>query len=113
MAMSSAESEAKVEASADARASARGRRAGRADWILGAVVAAGVLAYAGVRAYSAGKEGTDDAQVDADVVPVAARISGAVLAVRVRDNQAVKKGDVILEIDARDYQAKLKQRDAE
>ena len=49
-------------------------------------------------------ESTDDAQVDAHLYPVSARISGYVVTVNVNDNQLVGKGDVLVEIDPRDYQ---------
>jgi membrane fusion protein, multidrug efflux system len=60
-----------------------------------------------------GKESTDDAQVDADVVFLAPRVSGQVIAVAVAENQAVKKGDLILQLDDVDYQAKVLQAKAE
>ena len=60
-----------------------------------------------------GKESTDDAQVDADVVPLAPRVGGQVAAVLVADNQAVKKGEVILQLDDADYLARAQQADAE
>jgi len=56
-----------------------------------------------------GRESTDDAQVDADVVNVASRVSGAVLQVHVVDNQHVAKGDLLVEIDSRPYEAALAQ----
>jgi len=51
--------------------------------------------------------------VDADVVPLAPHVGGQVVAVPVVENQSVKKGDVILQIDDRDYQARLAQAQAE
>jgi membrane fusion protein (multidrug efflux system) len=50
---------------------------------------------------------TDDAQVDADVVPIAARVSGVVRHMKVEDNQRVEKDAVIAEIDDADYAKKL------
>ncbi|HKU43319.1 MAG TPA: biotin/lipoyl-binding protein, partial [Polyangiales bacterium] len=44
-------------------------------------------------------ESTDDAQVDAELVAVAARSGGTVLAVHFGDNQAVKQGQLLAEID--------------
>ena len=60
-----------------------------------------------------GKESTDDAQVDADVVPLALRVGGQVARVDAAENQHVKKGDPILELDDSDYQAKVVQAQAE
>jgi membrane fusion protein (multidrug efflux system) len=49
-------------------------------------------------------ESTDDAQVDAHLYPVSARISGYVARVNVDDNQYVEQGTVLVEIDPKDYQ---------
>jgi membrane fusion protein (multidrug efflux system) len=58
-------------------------------------------------------EDTDDAQVDGDLYQVSAHVSGQVLKVYVTDNQAVKAGDPIAEIDPRDYQVALEQAEAQ
>jgi membrane fusion protein (multidrug efflux system) len=60
-----------------------------------------------------GRESTDDAQVDAHVTPIAARIGGTVTAVSIIDNQAVKAGDVLVTIDTRDYEVALARAKAE
>lgn len=52
-------------------------------------------------------ESTDDAFIDAHIIPISPKVAGQVLAVHVDDNQAVKTGDALLEIDERDYQAKV------
>ena len=49
-------------------------------------------------------ESTDDAQVDAHLYPVSARIAGYVVKVNVDDNQYVQKGAVLVEIDPKDYE---------
>jgi len=54
--------------------------------------------------YLATYESTDDAQVDGHLMPLSARISGYVLKVNVNDNQQVKAGDVLVEIDPKDFQ---------
>lgn len=54
-----------------------------------------------------GKESTDDAMIEAHTIPISAKIPGYVVALRVADNQHVKKGDVILDIDPHDYQLKV------
>ena len=70
------------------------------------VVAAG--AVAAVLYFSRlGKEKTDDAQVEAHASNVSARIAGQVKRVLVADNQSVKPGDVLVELDDRDQQVKL------
>jgi membrane fusion protein (multidrug efflux system) len=54
-------------------------------------------------------ESTDDAFIDAHVTPVSPKVSGSVATVHVKANQQVKKGDLLIEIDPRDYQARLDQ----
>ena len=56
---------------------------------------------------TAGRESTDDAQVDAHVTPIAARVGGTVLKVPVSDNQQVDAGAVLVELDRRDYEIAL------
>jgi membrane fusion protein (multidrug efflux system) len=81
--------------------------------ILGAVVGLALAIYGGVSWMARGKENTDDAQVDGDVVAVSTRVSGAVLKVDVKDNQQVTKGQLLVEIDSADYTAGVKQAEAE
>jgi membrane fusion protein (multidrug efflux system) len=69
------------------------------------VAAVGVAAY--IYFSRLGKEKTDDAQVEAHVSSVAARIAGQVKRVVVSDNQEVKAGDLLVELDDRDQQMKL------
>jgi membrane fusion protein (multidrug efflux system) len=57
-------------------------------------------------------EETDDAQIEADIIPVIPRVSGYVEEVRVDDNQMVHKGDTLLIIDDRDYKIALMQAEA-
>jgi membrane fusion protein (multidrug efflux system) len=59
------------------------------------------------------RESTDDAQVSGHVSPVAARVGGTVTAIRVADNQVVKAGDVLIEIDPRDYQLAVQKAEAD
>jgi len=54
--------------------------------------------------YLGSYESTDDAQVDAHLYPVSARVSGYVIKVNVNDNQYVEKGAVLVEIDPKDYE---------
>jgi len=57
-------------------------------------------------------ESTDDAQVDGDLYQVSSRVTGQVIKVYVDDNQQVKAGDPIAEIDPKDYQVALEQAQA-
>ncbi|HYM22241.1 MAG TPA: HlyD family secretion protein [Vicinamibacterales bacterium] len=51
-----------------------------------------------------GRESTDDAQIDAHVTQVSARVGGTITKVSVDDNQLVEAGAVLVELDPRDYQ---------
>ena len=55
---------------------------------------------------------TRDGRVRADVVNVAPDVSGAVVQLPVRDNQLVKKGDLLMEIDPSHYQIAVEQAQA-
>jgi membrane fusion protein, multidrug efflux system len=57
-------------------------------------------------------ETTDDAYLQADSVTIAPKVSGYVTDVYVADNQAVKAGDPLVKLDARQYQVSLNQSDA-
>jgi len=71
-------------------------------------VATGVWLYA-----TAGRETTDDAQVDAHVAQISARVSGTVLRVLVKDNQPAEANATLVEIDPRDYQIAVDKAKAE
>jgi RND family efflux transporter MFP subunit len=55
---------------------------------------------------------TRDGRVRADVINVAADVTGTVVDVPVRDNQQVKKGDLLMQIDPEHYQLAVKQAQA-
>ena len=59
------------------------------------------------------EETTDDAFTDGDVVTIAPKTAGYVTELRVRDNQRVKKGDVLVVIDPRDTTAQRDQAQAQ
>lgn len=63
--------------------------------------------------YSRGRESTDDAQIDGSILPVSARVGGTVRAVRVRENQMVEPGAVLVELDPADYNVALARAQAE
>lgn len=70
-----------------------------------------VAAVFGVRywLYARAHETTDDAFIDGRIVQVSPKVSGYVAKVYVKDNQAVKAGDLVAELDARDFEARLDQ----
>jgi membrane fusion protein (multidrug efflux system) len=73
--------------------------------------AVGVLALGGFGywLHERNFEDTDDAQVDATITNVSPRIVGTVKSVLVSDNQIVKEGDVLAEIDTADLEVALAQ----
>jgi len=75
--------------------------------VAGGLVIVAVGVAVGIYASRLGKEKTDDAQVEAHVSNIAARITGQVKRVLVVDNQQVKPGDPLLELDDRDQQVKV------
>src|SRR5277367_1329639 len=79
------------------------------------IVAVIVLLVGGFFAYEYFQtyESTDDAEVDGHLMPLSARISGYVIKVNVDDNQQVKAGTVLGEIDPKDFQVALDQAKAE
>jgi membrane fusion protein (multidrug efflux system) len=62
---------------------------------------------------TAGRESTDDAQVDAPVTQIAARVGGTITKVAVSDNQQVEPGAVLVELDRRDYEVAVDKARAE
>jgi membrane fusion protein (multidrug efflux system) len=62
---------------------------------------------------TAGRETTDDAQVDAHVTQVSARVGGIITKINVADNQLVEAGTVLVELDPRDYQVSVDKARAE
>ena len=78
------------------------------------VVALIVVAIAAVAVWwhSTFSEDTDDAQISGHLMQVSARVNGHVLKVDVQENQVVKAGDVIAELDPRDYQIAVENAEA-
>jgi membrane fusion protein, multidrug efflux system len=77
--------------------------------VLLVLLVGGFFAYEYFETY----ESTDDAEVDGHLMPLSARISGYVIKVNIDDNQEVKAGTVLAEIDPKDYQVALDQAKAE
>lgn len=57
--------------------------------------------------YSRQYEDTDDAQVDGHISQISPRIGGYISAVHVEDNQEVQRGQLLVEIDPKDYEVAL------
>lgn len=56
---------------------------------------------------------TDDAEVDGYLDPISSRINGTVIAVYVDNDQAVKAGQLLVQLDPRDYQVAAEQAQAQ
>nr|UXE46235.1 fatty acid resistance protein FarA [uncultured bacterium] len=85
----------------------------RAKWVLLLLlIAAAVIGWRVWHYYSV-RESTDDAQVDGHIVPVSARVGGTVNSVEVDDNQFVKAGQVLVQLDQTDYQVALQKAQAQ
>ena len=86
------------------------RRVGKRHVLLGLGIAAGVaVAIWGVHWWTVGRfiESTDDAYVGADITAISPKVSGYITQVAVTDNQIVHAGDLLAQIDDRDYRAAL------
>jgi membrane fusion protein (multidrug efflux system) len=73
--------------------------------VIAAALVGGVFLWRYLESY----ESTDDAQADAHLYPVSARIPGYVAKVNVGDNEWVEQGKVLVEIDPRDDEVALAQ----
>jgi len=71
-----------------------------------------VLVAAGLWWRSTYSEDTDDAQINGHLIQISSRIAGQVVHVDVDENQYVKAGDPICELDPRDYQVAVEQAQA-
>jgi membrane fusion protein (multidrug efflux system) len=72
--------------------------------IAAALLAAGALGWYFLAVPSVS---TDDAAIEGHVIPVSARVSGHVARVLVDDNQRVAAGELLAELDPRDFQTRL------
>jgi membrane fusion protein (multidrug efflux system) len=89
------------------------RKGKRAYLILGVIAGVVALVWLGHRWWTHGKQSTDDAQIEADVVPISSRVAGTILTTKVHDNQTVKKGDVLFEIDPANLDVEVLRTEAE
>ncbi len=77
--------------------------------VLIAVVVGGYLFWR----YSSVRESTDDAQIDGHIYSVTSRVGGTVIAVNFDENDHVKQGQVLAQLDPKDYQVAQQRAQAE
>jgi membrane fusion protein (multidrug efflux system) len=77
--------------------------------IVAAVAVGGVLYWNYAQTY----ESTDDAQIEAHLNSISARVAGTVTAIYAEENQMVKAGQLMAELDPSDYSVALQQAQAE
>ena len=82
------------------------RLIGVAALVIGVII--GLVLFAQSQSY----EATDDAFIDAHSVNISSKVAGRVARVLVTDNQEVKKGDVMVELDPRDFDAQVNEQHA-
>jgi membrane fusion protein, multidrug efflux system len=63
--------------------------------------------------YSRIHQSTDNAQIDGHIVPVIAKVGGYVKAVNAIENQPVRQGDLLVQLDDADYRLRLAQANAD
>lgn len=76
-------------------------------YIVGGIVALSAIIGLFYWLYTRQFETTDDAFIEGNVVQISPKISAYVTKIHVKENQPVKKGDLLIELDARDYENKL------
>jgi len=95
------------------RAAAALRERPRARRALAFGLAALTLGATALWYYLSTHESTDDAFVDGPIVAIAPRVGGTISAVHVVENQAVRAGDLLVEILPRDYQLAVAKAEAD
>jgi membrane fusion protein (multidrug efflux system) len=83
----------------------------RPAFLIAATLVLLLAAIFGVRywLYARSHESTDDAFIDGHIVQISPKVPGYVSKVYITDNQLVKEGDLLVELDARDYEARVQQ----
>lgn len=77
--------------------------------ILAVLIIGGIVAGTWYYLYTQAHEWTDDAFIAGHLIQVSSRVPGTVLKVHFTDNQRVKQGDLLVEIDPRDFDVRLAQ----
>jgi multidrug resistance efflux pump len=74
-----------------------------------ALVLIAIIAFFVVYYRSATRPWTRDGQVRADIIAISSQVNGLVVKVAVKDNELVKKSDLLFQIDTEDYEMKVKE----
>lgn len=78
-------------------------------FIFGAVLlGGGIFGYQKI-SYMLHNEETENSQLEANFIPISAKVGGYVTSVRIKDNQVVKAGDTLVIIDDRELKIKVLQ----
>jgi membrane fusion protein (multidrug efflux system) len=78
-----------------------------APYVLVGLAAAAAVGGGAMYAHGLGREATDDAQIEGHVMNVSPRVAGQVARVLVTDNQVVKEGDLVVELDHSELDARV------
>jgi membrane fusion protein, multidrug efflux system len=83
----------------------------RPAFLIGGLVVLLLVVFFGLRywLYARSHESTDDAFIDGHIVQVSPKASGYITKIYVADNQNVNAGDLVAELDPRDYETKVEQ----
>ena len=77
--------------------------------VLGVILIGGIIFGIKEYIYYGKHIDTDDAQIDADISPVVARVGGYVDSIFFEENGHVERGQVLVKLDDRDYKVKVEQ----
>lgn len=77
--------------------------------VLGTLVLIGAVSIFFYLRYKSTHITTDDAFIEGHIHTIASKVSGTVKGIYVDDNQPVKKGEILLEIDPVDYEVRVKE----
>jgi len=80
--------------------------------MLGLAIVAAIVVFSLWKYYSV-RESTDDAQIEAHIHPISAKVGGTVVTVNVTEGRRVEAGQVLVEIDPKDYQVALERAEAD
>ncbi|MEK7712561.1 MAG: HlyD family secretion protein [Nitrospirota bacterium] len=81
-------------------------------FVFAAVSIAGIIAGFFYVRYKSAHISTDDAFIDGRIHTISSKVQGTIKNIYVNDNQLVKKGDLLLELDPADYEVKVKEASA-